>query len=197
MARYPIRIDRLDRGSVFLIISEGQPSDEYTVPVGFGHHVEGSGRWTVRIRTANGHYDTPTPGEIGPTPLTDTDDEDVMAAPRREYFRSWEAVLAFADRCVGGQGADLVQPDAVDIVRWARLPFPETVAHQSPNSERVRSFRLTHGLTQKQLAEHLQTSIRNVEDWEAGKATPPTYLVNVALPAVGKRITNERGGADR
>jgi hypothetical protein len=115
MAYHPVRIDRLDRGSVFLIVSEGQPADEYTVPVGFGHHVEGTSRWTIRIWTDRGNsaphlrsYDTPGP-------------------ERGTYFRSWQDVVEYADRCIGGHGADLVQPSAGDIIRWARQAEHDTV----------------------------------------------------------------------
>lgn len=116
MAYHPIRIDRIRR-SVFLIISEGQPSDEYTVPVGFGHHSEGDTRWTIRIRVPRvggnmGFYDTPGP-------------------ERGEYFHSWQEVVEFADAAVGGhwhgRPFDLVQPSPNDIVRWARQPAHDTV----------------------------------------------------------------------
>jgi hypothetical protein len=114
MAQHPTRIDRLDRGSVFLIVTEGQPADECTVPVGFGHHVEGDSRWTVRIHTDRGHsaphmrvYDTPGP-------------------ERGVYFRSWQDVVEFADRCISGHGPDLVQPHPGDVVRWARQAEHDT-----------------------------------------------------------------------
>lgn len=138
MARYPTRIDRLDRGDVFLIVAEGQPADEYTVPVGFGHHVEGSDRWTIRVHSNRGHsaphmrtYDTPGPVRSA------TPDEAREAYPasvefsrlivRDERFQSWQAVVEYADRCIGGHGADLVAPDPGDVVRWARQAEHDTV----------------------------------------------------------------------
>lgn len=52
-----------------------------------------------------------------------------------------------------------------------------------PNRSKIRNwpkhlkeFRSEHGLTQKQLANCLQTSSRNVENWEGGFTIPPAYL---------------------
>lgn len=40
----------------------------------------------------------------------------------------------------------------------------------------LKEFRSCHMLTQRQLAMHLQTSLRNIENWEAGIVKPPQYL---------------------
>lgn len=40
----------------------------------------------------------------------------------------------------------------------------------------LKEFRASNNLTQKQLADRLQTSLRNVENWEAGLYSPPAYL---------------------
>ena len=40
----------------------------------------------------------------------------------------------------------------------------------------LREFRLRHNLTQKALADKLQISLRNVENWESGFNKPPSYL---------------------
>lgn len=50
-----------------------------------------------------------------------------------------------------------------------------------PNT--LREFRVKNSLTQKKLAALLQTSLRNVENWEAGVNRPPAYLKK-ALDAV-------------
>lgn len=50
-----------------------------------------------------------------------------------------------------------------------------------PNT--LRGFRVKNSLTQKKLAALLQTSLRNVENWEAGVNRPPAYLKK-ALDAV-------------
>jgi len=52
-----------------------------------------------------------------------------------------------------------------------------------PNRTKVRDwprylkeYRDRHGLTQIELANLLQVSARNVQNWEEGLATPPAYL---------------------
>jgi hypothetical protein len=131
MAQHPIRLDRLDRGSVFLIVSEGQPADEYTVPVGFGHHIEGDTRWTVRLRAPAaggnmGFYDAPGP-------------------ERGRYFRSWQDVAEFAEAAVGGHwhGApvDLVPPIPIDVVAWARQAEHDTAIRYDGLAEASETIR--------------------------------------------------------
>lgn len=52
-----------------------------------------------------------------------------------------------------------------------------------PNRNKVRywpeflaSFRESHNLSQKQLADKLQISARTVQDWEYGRGQPAPYL---------------------
>ena len=52
-----------------------------------------------------------------------------------------------------------------------------------PNRNKVRdwpeflaSFRASHDLSQKQLADKLQISARTVQDWEYGRGQPAPYL---------------------
>jgi DNA-binding transcriptional regulator YiaG len=52
-----------------------------------------------------------------------------------------------------------------------------------PNRNKIRDwpnylkqFRIKHGLTQKLLANKLQISLRNLENWEQGESIPPAYL---------------------
>ncbi len=52
-----------------------------------------------------------------------------------------------------------------------------------PNRNKVRDwpkllkeFRRDHGLSQSDLADRLQISKRNVENWEEGTNVPPSYL---------------------
>lgn len=40
----------------------------------------------------------------------------------------------------------------------------------------LKDFRAKHDLTQKQLANALQISLRNIENWEGGVSLPPAYL---------------------
>jgi transcriptional regulator with XRE-family HTH domain len=47
--------------------------------------------------------------------------------------------------------------------------------------EFLRAFRAGHGLTQKELADKLQISARNVENWELGFSKPPAYLKRALL----------------
>lgn len=37
-------------------------------------------------------------------------------------------------------------------------------------------YRIRHNLTQKELADKLQISVRVVENWELGRNKPPAYL---------------------
>lgn len=40
----------------------------------------------------------------------------------------------------------------------------------------LKAYRASNNLTQKQLADKLQISLRNVENWESGISKPPAYL---------------------
>lgn len=40
----------------------------------------------------------------------------------------------------------------------------------------LKDFRARHKMTQKQLANMLQISLRNIENWEIGISNPPAYL---------------------
>lgn len=70
------------------------------------------------------------------------------------------------------------------------------MAHPNRNKVRdwpkhLREFRARHGLTQKKLADLLQVSARNVENWESGINTPPPYLRG-ALKDIERRERSER-----
>ncbi|MEF9921951.1 MAG: helix-turn-helix domain-containing protein [Anaerovoracaceae bacterium] len=43
-------------------------------------------------------------------------------------------------------------------------------------SEWVKEIRKTTGMNRKDFAEHLGIPLRTVEDWEAGRRTPPEYI---------------------
>jgi transcriptional regulator with XRE-family HTH domain len=47
--------------------------------------------------------------------------------------------------------------------------------------EFLKGFRASHSLTQKDLADKLQISARNVENWESGFSKPPAYLKRALL----------------
>lgn len=49
--------------------------------------------------------------------------------------------------------------------------------------ETLRAFRRAEGYTQQRLACALDVSTRTIEDWEAGRRTPPVYLA-LALAAL-------------
>jgi transcriptional regulator with XRE-family HTH domain len=53
--------------------------------------------------------------------------------------------------------------------------------------EFLREFRASHNLSQKKLADLLQISARNIENWEAGFNIPPPYL-RKALNDISKKI---------
>ena len=43
-------------------------------------------------------------------------------------------------------------------------------------AETIKELRKQTGLTQKVFAEHLGIPLRTIEDWEAGRRTPPEYI---------------------
>lgn len=43
-------------------------------------------------------------------------------------------------------------------------------------SEQIRTLRDQSGMTRKQFSEHLGIPLRTIEDWEAGRRTPPEYM---------------------
>ena len=43
-------------------------------------------------------------------------------------------------------------------------------------SEYMKDLRKQTGLTQKAFSEHLGIPLRTIEDWEAGRRTPPEYI---------------------
>lgn len=43
-------------------------------------------------------------------------------------------------------------------------------------AERIKELREQTGLTQKAFSEHLGIPLRTIEDWEAGRRTPPDYI---------------------
>ncbi|MBR3244949.1 MAG: helix-turn-helix domain-containing protein [Parasporobacterium sp.] len=43
-------------------------------------------------------------------------------------------------------------------------------------AETIKELRKQTGLTQKAFAEHLGIPLRTIEDWEAGRRTPPEYI---------------------
>lgn len=43
-------------------------------------------------------------------------------------------------------------------------------------AERIKELRKQTGLTQKAFSEHLGIPLRTIEDWEAGRRTPPEYI---------------------
>lgn len=51
----------------------------------------------------------------------------------------------------------------------------------------LKEFRASHCFTQRQLANHLQTSLRNVENWEGGLTKPPAFLKK-ALSDIAKSL---------
>lgn len=43
-------------------------------------------------------------------------------------------------------------------------------------AEKIRELRAQTGMTRKAFAAHVGIPIRTVEDWEAGRRTPPEYI---------------------
>ena len=44
------------------------------------------------------------------------------------------------------------------------------------SSKRIRELRESIGLTRKEFSEHIGIPVRTLEDWEAGRRTPPEYI---------------------
>ena len=43
-------------------------------------------------------------------------------------------------------------------------------------AERIRSLRESTGMTRKVFSDHTGIPVRTLEDWEAGRRTPPEYI---------------------
>ena len=44
------------------------------------------------------------------------------------------------------------------------------------SARRIRALRESTGLTRKEFSEHIGIPVRTLEDWEAGRRTPPEYI---------------------
>lgn len=44
------------------------------------------------------------------------------------------------------------------------------------SAKRIRELRENIGLTRKEFSEHTGIPVRTLEDWEAGRRTPPEYI---------------------
>ena len=44
------------------------------------------------------------------------------------------------------------------------------------SAKRIRELRESIGLTRKEFSEHIGIPVRTLEDWEAGRRTPPEYI---------------------
>ena len=44
------------------------------------------------------------------------------------------------------------------------------------SAKKIRKLRESIGLTRKEFSEHIGIPVRTLEDWEAGRRTPPEYI---------------------
>ena len=44
------------------------------------------------------------------------------------------------------------------------------------SAKRIRELRESIGLARKEFSEHIGIPVRTLEDWEAGRRTPPEYI---------------------
>ena len=44
------------------------------------------------------------------------------------------------------------------------------------SAKRIRELRESIGFTRKEFSEHIGIPVRTLEDWEAGRRTPPEYI---------------------
>ncbi|MBR2621176.1 MAG: helix-turn-helix transcriptional regulator [Clostridia bacterium] len=63
----------------------------------------------------------------------------------------------------------------------------------------IKRLRLKHGLTQREMAEHLRVSAQAVSKWEAGLNYPDITLLRPIADLLGVTLDElfERKGADR
>ena len=58
-------------------------------------------------------------------------------------------------------------------------------------AERLKTTRSNARLTQAELSKRMEIPQRTIEDWEAGKRTPPQYVQKLILQALEKEYPNE------
>ena len=56
----------------------------------------------------------------------------------------------------------------------------------------IKEARKAAKLTQSQMSEAFDIPLRTIEDWEAGKRTPPTYVQKLIIEKL-ERIRTEQG----
>lgn len=54
---------------------------------------------------------------------------------------------------------------------------------------RIKEARKAANLTQRQMSEAFDIPLRTIEDWEAGKRTPPSYVEKLIIEKL-ERIAN-------
>ena len=55
----------------------------------------------------------------------------------------------------------------------------------------IKEARLQAGLTQKKMSEILGIPTRTIQDWEAGKRTPPDWVKNLVINELKRLINDE------
>ena len=63
-------------------------------------------------------------------------------------------------------------------------------------SEKIKQLRESTGETRKEFSLHTGIPVRTLEDWEAGRRTPPEYIPRlIAYQLEFEKITNDSGKA--
>ena len=57
----------------------------------------------------------------------------------------------------------------------------DAVENTKPFNERLREARAATGMSQRQMAERMLISKRNIEKWETGERVPPEYVQRFVL----------------
>lgn len=48
-------------------------------------------------------------------------------------------------------------------------------------SEKIKELRQECGMTRKEFSDHIGIPVRTLEDWEAGRRTPPEYIPRLIM----------------
>ena len=60
-------------------------------------------------------------------------------------------------------------------------------------NEKIRELRESVGENRRQFSDHIGIPIRTIEDWEAGRRTPPAYIPRlIAYQLEYEKLTKER-----
>lgn len=71
-----------------------------------------------------------------------------------------------------------------EIKEWQALPEKEK--EKKITAGKLKTARAKYNMTRKEVSNKLEIPYRTLEDWEAGKSTPPKYVQNMYLRALNE-----------